>query len=32
MESRKHEVNMLKGTVSSVIGPKLEGPSQVPFL
>ena len=32
MEPRKHEVNILKGTVSSVIGLKLEGSSHVPFL
>ena len=32
MESRKHEVNIFKGKVSSVIGLKLEGSSQLPFL
>ena len=32
MESRMHEVSIFKGTVSSVIGLKLEGSSRVPFL
>ena len=32
MESRKQEISIFKGTVSSVIGLKLEGSSQVPFL
>ena len=32
MESRTHEVNIFKGTVLSVIGLKLEGSSQLPFL
>ena len=32
MESRRHEVNIFKGTNSSVIGLKLAGSSVLPFL